>query len=133
MIGGHMKSSEMFRLSSLIVLWSVSIIGQAKTLQESNWIQATDGILAEAVALVKRQTLSDDGCNAADAVPLDGNPAKLSPLAADTPGSQYSVRSDRPFPMTDVTQQMQCLLTAIPPNLVHLRQTLPVHNILSEA
>lgn len=93
MIGGHMKSSEMFRLSSLIVLWSVSIIGQAKTLQESNWIQATDGILAEAVALV----------------------------------------SDRPFPMTDVTQQMQCLLTAIPPNLVHLRQTLPVHNILSEA
>ena len=93
MIGGHMKSSEMFRLSSLIVLWSVSIIGQAKTLQESNWIQATDGILAEAVALVKRQTLSDDGCNAADAVPLDGNPAKLSPLAADTPGSQYSVRS----------------------------------------
>ena len=88
-----MKSSEMFRLSSLIVLWSVSIIGQAKTLQESNWIQATDGILAEAVALVKRQTLSDDGCNAADAVPLDGNPAKLSPLAADTPGSQYSVRS----------------------------------------
>lgn len=93
MIGGHMKSSEMFRLSSLMVLWSVSIIGQAKTLQENNWMQTTDGILAEAVALVKRQTLSDDGCNVADAVPLDGNPSKLSSFAADTPGSQYSVRS----------------------------------------